>query len=438
MSFVLFGTIFSWFGQTAAPLVGPLGFIVVLGPALFEAPYFALTGAGAALAWRLVPRPLAPLAAAAAFIACEWLRSIGLLGVPFGQLGYTQIGTPLAGLAAFAGVYGVGFVIAVAGAYLGGALLDRTLVRPALIALAGCAAASAAAWLAWPARTAPLTATIPVAAVQADVKQSVKWHPDELPRGVNAHVALTQAVTGHPQLVVWPETVVATILSADPGLQAKFSALARAERTTLVVGSIERDQTGFYNALWVYGPGGELEAIYRKRQLVPFAEFLPWRDVLGHVPLANLISNFSAGTAAQVVAAGPLRIAPMICWESGFPDLAFDQVRAGANAIVIATDDAWFDGTAGPDQHLKMAQMRAIETGMWTVQAAPTGITAIVAPNGALMAQAPQDVATVLEARIGLPVPTVFDRIGPTAVALSAVGLYALLLAAGVWRRRRA
>src|SRR5580692_11831871 len=103
--FVFFAIDFAWVGHTVGRYIGVFGPFLAFGPALIEAPFFALAGVLASLAYTRVRPTYAPLAAATGFTLCEWLRSIGVLAAPFDQLGYTQAGTPLRAIAAFAGTY---------------------------------------------------------------------------------------------------------------------------------------------------------------------------------------------------------------------------------------------------------------------------------------------------------------------------------------------
>jgi apolipoprotein N-acyltransferase len=156
---------------------------------------------------------------------------------------------------------------------------------------------------------------------------------------------------------------------------------------------------------------------------------------LGWIPWAKNASDVSVGSSSGVVSIGAgVRIAPIICWESAFSGLNVGDIRDGATAIVISTDDAWFGVTAGPYQHAQIAQMRAIETGRWIVRSAATGISGIVDPQGRYQEQSPLDVTTVVRGTIGTPVPTVYDAIGPKWIALLCLGLYGGILA---WPRRR-
>lgn len=421
---------FSWFGETAGALVGPFGFVIVLAPAAVEALAFAACGALSAYASSRLPITLRPLAYASAFTLCEWARSNGVLGIPFAQLGVSQAAGPLAPVGAFIGAYGITFVLCAISGYLFIAVVDRTARRTALAAFALIALGCTGAWWWWPARTVPPPA-IRVAAIQGNVKQGLKWTPDSVRLAIDRYTARTVAAASfRPQLVVWPETVIAEFLSGDPNLRAKFSALARTLAVPILVGSIDAvDQTTYYNALFIFDVDGTVR-VYRKHQLVPFAEFLPAASILGNIPGANFISRFSSGALPGPLRVGTLLIGPLICWESAFADLAYAEARDGAQFFVVATDDGWFGQTSGPFQHAQIAEMRAIETGRWVVRAAATGISEIIAPDGSTTLRAPLDVEMTLLGEVGAPQPTFFSLIGPNVIALALAVLFAGLLLA--------
>ncbi len=425
---LFFALVFSWFGETVGAYVGPFAFIVDLGPALAEAPAFALAAALTAFARPRVAGPLLPTVTALAFTLAETGRTSGVLGVPFGTIAEPLVTTPLAPLAAFGGGALLTLVAALLAAYLARAFGCRTAWRGFASATVTIALATALAFIFWPARTAG-AATIPVAAVQGNIRQDLKWNPATLATAVDRYVTLTGSLAAaHPRIVVWPETVITTFLNAAPQLQAQFAALARSLDTTLIVGSDERTADGIYNALYYFAPNGSAPAVYAKRRLVPFAEYLPGRAVLGALPYADLISDFAAGTTDAVIEAGGLATAPLVCWESGFAGLTETQIRAGAQLLVISTDDAWFGRTGGPYQHAQLAQLRAVETGRWVIRAASTGISGIIAPDGRYAQQSAIGQQAVILGNVGAPQPTLFSRIGPHAIALVMIAVLIALV----------
>ena len=429
---VFFAIGYAWVGHTVGGYIGAFGPFLMFGPALVEAPFFALAAVLAVLAYRYARPGLAPLAAAAAFAFCEWLRSVGALGAPFDQLGYTQAGTPLRAIAAYFGSYGVTLTICIFGAYLADAVRRRTW-RTFVIASVALAAVSSIAWLAWPARRVP-PPTIAVAAIQGNIAQSLKWNALDL--AISRYTRMTRlAAARKPKIIVWPETVITTTLNLDDALVNRFAILAMQTRATIVAGSLRLQGRRMYNSLYFFQPDGLLQT-YDKRQLVPFAESFPGRPFLSWLPyVGSLSGRFATGRSDRVYpTAAHLGVAPMICWESAFADLAFAQVRNGAQLLVISTDDAWFGTTSGPYMHAQIAQMRAIESGAYVIRAAATGISGVIAPDGTWQKRSRMEEQTIVAGKVGPRVPTLFAMIGPTTVALLIGWLYVILVL--VARRR--
>ena len=430
---VFFALGYSWIGHTVGSYIGAFGPFLMLGPALVEAPFFALAAVLAVVAYRCIRPAAAPLAVAAAFTFCEWLRSVGILGAPFDQLGYTQADTPLRAIAAYGGSYGVTFAICIFAAYLADALRRKTW-RPFVAATLTLGLLTAVAWSAWPARRLP-PPTVEVAAIQGNIAQSLKWNALDL--AVSRYTLMTRlAAARKPKLIVWPETVITTMLNLDDVLINRFATLAMHTHATIVAGSMRLQERQTYNSLYFFQPDG-LVQIYDKRQLVPFAETFPGRTFLSWLPYVGALSGrLSTGTSDRAYAsAASLRVAPLICWESAFSDLAYAQVRNGAQLLVISTDDAWFGTTSGPYMHAQIAQMRAIESGAYVVRAAATGISGIIAPDGTWRERSRMERQAIVAGKVGPRVPTVFSVIGPTMVALIIADLYLLLL---LLARRRA
>ena len=443
---VYFGVTFRWFGETAGAVIAPFGFLLALAPAFIDAFFsFAVVGALVALAARALAsrdrtsRALVPVAAAAIYAFGEWFRSEGLgeLGVPFGSLGFTQVASPLGPLAAYVGTYGVTFFACVVGAYLAYALRMRSVRASGVDASIGAiavAACAALAWAFWPARTLAAP-TFRVAAIQGDIQQSLKFRPGSLGEAIERYETLTRvAAATRPALVVWPETVIPTSLDRSPALAARFAALAKDVHAELAVGTYLDTHDGAFNVLAFFRPDGSPDGVYRKRRLVPFAEHVPFAPLFAWIPWMSNVSNFGEGTRDDLVRVGTVAFAPVICWESAFSGLTRSDVRDGASALIVATDDAWFGMTAGPYQHAQIAQMRAIETGRWIVRAASTGISGIISPDGRYARASTLGTQAIVAGTIGAPVDTVYAAVGPGAIAFA---LGAVYLAIVVTTRRR-
>jgi apolipoprotein N-acyltransferase len=176
--------------------------------------------------------------------------------------------------------------------------------------------------------------------------------------------------------------------------------------------------------LWL--PGRGPATVYVKRQLVPFGEYIPFRGLLSHITslVALQPQNFTAGHRAVVFHVGRIRLGDVICYEVGFDGLVSSEVRAGANLLAMQTNDASFevDGQRGETlQQLAMARIRAVESDRAVVVASTTGVSAVIAPDGRLLAHT----ATWRQAELDVRVPlltqrTLADRVGawPEAVII--------------------
>jgi apolipoprotein N-acyltransferase len=300
-------------------------------------------------------------------------------------------------------------------------------------AIVAALALTAGAWLAWPAR-ALAAPTLRVAAIQGNIAQAVKATDAARLLAAQRYTAMTEAVAAqHPAFIVWPETVILTDMTRDASARAAFGALARRIGIPIFVGTIVSDLQGrLYNASIVFDRNGNLEATIAKRQLVPFAEFLPAPQWLRAIPAVNEIGNFSQGHGPQI---DPLTHAGvLICWESVFGDIAIEMARAGAEFFAVSTDDAWFGTSDGPAQHAQATTLRAEETGRWIVRAAATGISGIAAPDGTWRARSELATQASIVGDIGAPVDTPYLHVGPQPIGLALLAF--VLLALAPWPRR--
>ncbi|MGH2577937.1 MAG: nitrilase-related carbon-nitrogen hydrolase, partial [Actinomycetota bacterium] len=111
----------------------------------------------------------------------------------------------------------------------------------------------------------------------------------------------------------------------------------------------------------------------------------------------------------------------------------------GAGLIVVPTNTSSY----GPDapvaeQELQLARLRAIELGLWVIQAAPSGISAIVDPAGHIVKRTDLYEAAILtgEVRLGES-NTLFVRWGEGSTMLAAVAAVLLAISPSVRLRMR-
>jgi len=184
------------------------------------------------------------------------------------------------------------------------------------------------------------------------------------------------------------------------------------------------------------GPDGRSRGFYRKMQLVPFGEFVPFKRLLFFLgPLVETVGDFSAGAEPTVLDADGRRVGVSICYESVYPWISRAFVRRGSRLLATITNDAWFGRSSAAYQHFEQGSLRAIEEGRYLVRAANTGISGAVDPYGRPIARTAlfDTTAITVDVRL-LDHRTIYNNVGDLVAWLSALVAVALLILA--WRTR--
>ena len=375
------------------------------------------------------------------WLVIEWIRSWQALGGPWALLGASQWQHPaVLGLAAVGGVWLVSFAIVAAN--IGIVILltaGRTLIR------ALGAAAAAVVIAAGPAVFALTPPPHPARFVTLTLVQPGIQHNPRI--RVNASERLSAGVGPlRPDLVVWGESSIASDLRKDPQLLARLKALSASNRAQILANQDSQTPAGKTKVAVLVGPRG-IVATYTKTRLVPFGEYIPFRQQLGWLTKISKAAptNMIPGSGAKVIqvttrSGQRIPIGVLICFESAFPDMSRVDARRGAQLIVYQTSDSTFQGSWAPAQHASLGALRAAETGRPVVQAALTGVSAAYDAQGRLLASMGTAQRGLLTVRLGLEPDTAltpFDRYGGV-VPWTAIGIALLAAAAGLrtWRRR--
>jgi apolipoprotein N-acyltransferase len=421
------------YGGMAVPLAAAFTLLFCV----YLACYPAAVGA---VLWRVAAPPPAKflLLFPALWATSEWLRGWLLSGFPWLAVGYSQVpASPLAGYGPVLGVFGISLAsAAVAGAF--GWAVRSVLARKriALDVPLGVGIAGIVVALGWAAMrvewTTPLDAEpTRVALLQGNIAQDMKWRPERAAATLETYLALARSTDA--ALVLLPETALPMLNVALPAdYLAALSATVREHNGDVLVGVPELDRSGrYFNSVMSFGTAPTQG--YRKHHLVPFGDYFPLRPVLGWMmDLMQIpMSDFSHGEPVQV----PLRVAGQkiavnICYEDAFGEEVIRQLPE-ATLLANFTNDAWWGDSLGPEQHLQIAQLRALEAGRPMLRATNTGVTAIIDSKGRVVASAPQFVKTVVEGNVqGHAGSTPYVRWGNYGfLALSALMLLAAVLA---------
>ena len=458
MSVAFVAAVFGWFGAAIGAYTGvgvlPTTLLLVVLAPLLQPQLVAF-----ALARYLVGRRHGPVlravAAASAWVACEWLAP-KLLGDTLGHGLYPS--AALRQVAELGGAAGmtlllllVNEAVAVAIERRGGGI--RGWLRPLapgvliVVGMAGYGSARLATLQVPPAIEAP---TLRIAMVQASITDYERLRREMGAYAVVRHVLDTHyslswsAIRDHgADVLLWSETVYPTTFGSPrseegAALDREIQGFVDAARVPLVFGTYDRDALGEYNAATFLEPGRSRLGSYRKTHPFPLTEYVPrWLDGPWLRRVLPWAGTWRPGDGARVL---PLRsadgrevnVVPLICLDDVRPNLAIDGARLGAQAIIGMSNDSWFTSyPVGARLHLAVAAFRSIETRLPQVRVTTNGLSAIIDDTGEVLASTAMGQQAVLTAFVSARAPpaTLMVRWGDwvgRAAALFLLGLAAL------------
>lgn len=415
-----FGAGISWVHVSIAnfgglPLIGSLGLMALLVGYLSLFPAIICWLLGKVNANRSLP-----LVMAALWFFFEWLRSWFLTGFPWLSLGYTQAQSPLAVWYPIIGETGVSSLLVAFTFYCGQCFnkistpLNLKQVQPLLL-IAGflmLSSLSAAQW----SFTTVTDEKVNVAMVQGNIKQELRWVPEQDGPTMQKYLTLTENLW-HNDVVLWPEAAIPKLEPLSQEYLKELDQLAFDSNTGLITGIVNYnfETREAYNNLIALGKSSaDSEAPqydylhnnrYAKHHLLPIGEFIPMEDWLrGLAPIFDLpMSSFSRGAYEQNnLMVNGYRFLPAICFEIAFPRQIAANLRPHTDFLLTVSNDAWFGDSHGPAQHLEIAQIRAAEFGLPLLRATNNGITAFIDHTGDIIAQAPQFSSVTLQTQLNL------------------------------------
>lgn len=344
---------------------------------------------------------------ASLWLAAELARGMILTGFPWAASGYAHVDSPLAFLAPWLGVYGVGAVSTFLVALL---VFQRTL--PVSMRARWGSMGVSVAWvgllpLVLPDDFTTSAGELSVALLQNNVPQQEKFVAPHL--ADNMVWTRDKLMSLPVDLVVAPETVFPVLPGDVPPhfWEPLLEHFSQAGRHALVGMPLGDFSTGLTNsALGLAASAGQgLEGAYRydKHHLVPFGEFVPpafrWFTALMHIPLGDFDRGPLRAPSFRVAASSSVQwVAPNICYEDLFgEELAARFVEARPPTVLANLSNiAWFGNTIAVKQHLQISRMRSLELQRPMLRSTNTGATAIIDHQGRVVNQLPPYTQAVL------------------------------------------
>ncbi len=287
-------------------------------------------------------------------------------------------------------------------------------------------------------------------------------------------LALTdRALTNQTDLLIWPESALPDF---DDASYVAITNLVRTHHVWMIFNADDtvwranaKSQTDYddFNAAFLFDPDGKLAAIYHKRKLVIFGEYIPlvrWLPFLKwftpitggyaagdqpvtfqlerRTPVRLEINSISLNAGPE--AGAPITAAPLICFEDMFPQTARQSVRGDTDFLVNLTNDGWFGEGAEQWQQAAAAVFRAVENGVPLVRCCNNGVTCWIDLHGQVrqvFKDAAGGVYGVGAITFDLPLPaekpapTFYNRHGDWFGWICVV-ITALMFLQKIWRRK--
>lgn len=434
-------------GGAAGPVVGGLAWFALCA---FLALWHGLAGAIVApwlrSTWVVAVFPVVWTGAEA------WRNQVPLTGFGWGSHGDAQTATFLLQIARVLGGHGLTLVVALIGTLLFVALRAAWTRRGRVAAAAsvGLAVLLGLALVGPPSAPTPDGPELDVLMVQGnDIAEPFPGSAAEkhiaIAERMIAETGAAVEADGPADLTVWPESAIDRDPYGSGGYLLPYleegADIAGGELLAGAVldGPSPRDE--FENTLLLLdAEAGETDR-YLKRRYVPFGEYVPWRDGIQRlVPAVRSVprDGVSGDGPSTLTLANGIDIAPIICFETLFPDVVRSNVLAGrAGIIVTATNDAAFGRTAEPAQHIAQSQVRAVENGRWVVHAALSGSSALIDADGRVLTSTGMFERTTIRADVPIITgSTPYLRFGDVTGASTRWAMLVLLLALPMAVRR--
>jgi apolipoprotein N-acyltransferase len=382
------------------------------------------------------------------WITSEYIKSWIFTGFPWENLGYSQFqALTVIQVADITGVYGISFLMVLVNCVVF-SLLQGIFIRKKMpYSETGITALLVAITLLYGQKSlddlkTPQGSPIKISVIQPNISQDIKWDPAFLEETMNIFHRLTlRSASENPDMVVWPESATPFVYQAEGLYKGRVAEIVKRVNAYLLFGSPSWEATPdnpmFFNSAFLISPQNRIEGKYNKVHLVPYGEYVPLQELFPFIhKMVVGIGNFRPGREIKNLDLPASSFATLICYEIIFPNLVRKFVKGGAHFIVNITNDAWFGRTSAPYQHLSMAALRAVENKRFLVRAANTGISACIAPSGAIIKKTKLFTETVLPAIIFCKAQKTFYTLYGDIFALLCSAISLIIVIAARMRRR--
>ena len=229
-----------------------------------------------------------------------------------------------------------------------------------------------------------------IGAIQPNIPQDIKWKRSKKALAFDIYKTQTQMLAdADASIIVWPESSLQLVI---PETKIRVNELNNFAPfgSVVVTGLLETSGKTAYNSVFAVDDKGFITGKYKKTHLVPFGEYVPYRNILFFIDkIVEPPEDFIAGKSWEPIFTNSALIGPLVCYEDVFPEVSRKLVKNGAQILINVTNDGWYGLTSAAHQHLALSIFRSVETNRYLVRSANTGVSAIISPRGNIITQTP-------------------------------------------------
>ncbi len=366
----------------------------------------------------------------------EWVRGWIFTGFPWLLMGHAHHSSPLQGVLPVLGTYGATWVAVLLGCLAMVLIFGMARQRLAagislVLVVSALLVGNQVTW------TSPDNNPLSVVLIQGNISQEMKWDRAQHPHIFRRYLQLSEAHLD-ADIIIWPESAIPTYyFEVKDSFILELEEIALAENVDFLVGlfTYDQDSKEIYNSVMTIG---EEKTVYTKRHLVPFGEYIPFRNIVPFLTrqIELPMSDISSGSGRPLVKLKGYFAGASICYEVAYGNEMIEAMPE-AKFLFNVSNDAWFGDSFAPHQHLEIARSRAVESGRYLLRATSTGISAIVDPHGTVVERSAQFQEDIIRANIqphtGL---TPYSRWGNWTIITTLSGIF-LIICLYRWRRMR-
>lgn len=422
-----------------------VGIILMLLLACYLSLYVSLFAAGLVYFRDKIPLYLT---APVLWVCFEYGKSFFLTGFPWENLGYSQyLNRYLIQSADVVGVFGLSFILLLVNATIFEVISKKSKKE---YIVAGCVFLVIVSVLVYGVyrvnhvnQILRSAKGLDVYLVQGNIEQAIKWDKKYKKETLDIYERLSlKHAPDNGSLIVWPETAVPFKFQVMNDLHEQIVHLSVKTKSWLLFGSVSSlpypGGHEFFNSAYLLSPSGDVRGKYDKVHLVPYGEYVPLRNVMPFVEgFTEGIGDFSQGPGFYPLTMDDKKIGVLICYEGILAHASRQYKNNAAELLVNITNDAWFGNTSAPFQHFSMSVFRAVETRLYLVRAANTGVSGIVDPTGKIIAATDIFQKDAIKGAVKfVRIPTLYDRFGDIFVVFCFAFVVLYFIRSLMWRRK--